>query len=137
VIVDILKKTLFSGRKALPNLFPDDLTLTADGHIEMPAPLVAVAATLVVHLIQRDILPTPDGGWKFSSSAYRNTYKKHLGSLEFIKHANGAGLSVLLANIYKGCTYVFPLFIRNSVSRLDANWISTTAAWKLSTTTAL
>jgi hypothetical protein len=50
IIVDILKKTIFTGSKSLPNLFPDHLTLTDDGHIQMPAPLVAIAATLVSHL---------------------------------------------------------------------------------------
>jgi len=47
LIADILKKTLFRGRDTLPKLFPNDLTITEDGLIEMPAPLVAAAATLV------------------------------------------------------------------------------------------
>jgi hypothetical protein len=65
----------------------------------------------VVHLLQRDTLPTPEGGWKFSSSAYRNTYKKHIKSLEHIKETNEAALSVLLVTIYSKCTeYVFTIF---------------------------
>lgn len=47
LIVDILQKALFRGRDTLPKLFPHDLTITEDGQIEMPAPLVAAAATLV------------------------------------------------------------------------------------------
>lgn len=47
LIVDVLKKTLFSGRDTLPKLFPHHLTITDDGQIEMPASLVAAATTLV------------------------------------------------------------------------------------------
>jgi len=121
--MDILKQTLFAGRNTLPKLFPHDLTVTEDGQIEMPAPLVAVAATLVrcfliqpmplptghpqvYGLLRRDTLPPPDGGWKFSTSGHQNTYKKHLNSLGHLKDVNDVGLSVLLVTIYRKSRFV-------------------------------
>ena len=119
MICDILKRAFFSGRDTLPKLFPEELSdrINTDGYIEMPANLVASAATLVstfvlCHLVRnsqekifgllrRDTVPHAEGGWKFSADLHYSTYRKHMNSLNHLKGTNEVGYSVLLANIYR------------------------------------
>lgn len=120
----VLYEGPFKGRTGLYKLFPEEFR-DEPGEKEMPAVLVALAATFVrFHIIQRtpfsnvclelymalDAWVNGSGSvsWNYNSSAIAKVYRGHMDELKLIEAKKPTSYHAILCKFFSKCVYVFP-----------------------------